>query len=79
MLRLEDIDFFVIYSTVEKLEEDMRRVGVEKYRIKQIANGQDLVDSLAEENVRIMCDPYVDPTTDCTRFTEIKTDDFRDN
>lgn len=60
LIRMPNINsyFVAVFSTVEKLEEEMIRLGIKDYKIKYITNTMEFASSIFEENVRIMLDPY---------------------
>jgi hypothetical protein len=51
--------FVLVFSTVEKLEAEMKRIGIDDYKIKHIEDGVEFCESVWEAGVRIMRDPYI--------------------
>lgn len=66
---LEDTIFICIFSTKEKLETSMKEMNIDQYKIKEITDGPDFLDSVKE--YRVMLDPWITERM-TTRFTEIK-------
>jgi hypothetical protein len=68
-LNIEGHCFIAIFSTVEKLHMALREMQIWDYKIKQIDDGFEFIDSL-EGKVRIARDPW---TTEqkTVRFTEV--------
>lgn len=65
-------DFWVaIFSDLDKLDDGCRRLGIKDYKIKLILDGRDFIDSIKENNIRIMLDPYVVLEKNKTRWTEV--------
>jgi hypothetical protein len=60
-----------VFSTQEKLEKSCAELSIVDYKIKQITDGYDFLDSLREQNVRVMLDPYAVISENKTRWTEI--------
>jgi hypothetical protein len=70
---LENIQFICLYSTKEKLDSDMKEMGVSNYSIKQIYDGVEFMESV--RGYRVMLDPYKtldDNNRQVTRFLELK-------
>lgn len=64
--------FVVIFTSAEKLRDAMKTLGPgEEYKIKQVTDGKEFCQSLFEQNVRIMRDPYI-VDGDKTHWTEIR-------
>jgi hypothetical protein len=62
--------FVPIFSDEDKLRESMVRSKISEYDIKIVQDGVDFVDSIAEQGLRIMLDPYIHNGN--TRWTEVK-------
>jgi hypothetical protein len=52
-------NWVLVFSTPEKLREEMERNKIANYKIKHIDDGTDFANSLFEHGIRIMADPYV--------------------
>lgn len=63
--------WIAIFSSVEKLEEACADLNIRDYKIKQITDGRDFVESIIEQGVRIMLDPYAIRSENKTRWTEV--------
>ena len=63
--------WLAVFSSVEKLEESCADLGIRDYKIKQITDGRDFVESIIEQGVRIMLDPYAVRSENKTRWTEV--------
>lgn len=66
---LDDQPFVGVFSTAAKLAESMGQMQVQNYRLKQIANPDDFLNSVTGQQVRICLDPRV--VNGKTRFTEL--------
>lgn len=60
-----------VFTTKDKLEESCADLGITDYTIKQVTDGKDFVESIVENGVRIMLDPYAIRSENKTRWTEI--------
>ena len=67
MLRIEDVEFVVICSTKEKMEQVLAFAGITDAKIQQITDSNEFFDSV--RGIRIMLDPYI--YNGNTRFTEL--------
>ena len=62
--------FVMTFSSVEKLEAWMKVINVTDYKIKQVDDPGDFIESVVTDNsLRIMHDPYVHNGN--TRWTEL--------
>lgn len=59
--------FLAIFSTEDKLQEAMRRLGIEGYTTMKIPNGRKFLDSMWSQKVQVVLDPYYHEGD--TRFT----------
>lgn len=71
MIELDGGRFVVVCSTRDKMEAVLDRIDIRDYRMKQITEGRDFVDSVLFPGspVRLMVDPYIHEGN--TRFTEV--------
>lgn len=67
-IKLEDVVFVAVFTTEEKLTAAARIFNC-SYRIKQIDNGIEFLDSVTP-HVRVMVDPWITAQGN-TRFTEV--------
>lgn len=65
--------WITVFSSVDKLEEFCADAKITEYKIKQITDGRDFVQSLAEQGVRVMLDPFAMRSENKTRWTEVIT------
>lgn len=65
--------FLSIFSTVEKLHQMMKIIGISDYKIKRIMDAKEFTQSIFEAGVRIAADPWINDKGN-TRFTEVKND-----
>ena len=63
--------WLAVFSSLVRLEESCAELGFVGYRIKQIDDGRDFIESVMEGGVRIMLDPYRVTSENKTRWTEI--------
>ena len=71
----ETTAFVTVFSTEEKLREHMEQIlPGHEYQIKKITDGQEFCQSLWEQSVRIMLDPYI-VDGQKTHWTEIMKDE----
>lgn len=62
-------------SAEELLEESMEECGVEEYKIKQVDDVEEFIESVCSQGCRIMLNPYrTDAGT--TRWTELENGDL---
>ncbi len=72
---LEGVHFLPIFSTVEKLQEQLPIINpLAPTKVKQITDGRECLESVLGYGLRVMLDPYV---TDhgTTRWTEVTWED----
>lgn len=60
-----------VYSTEEKLRQGCIDLNILDYRIKQITDGIDFLNSICSSGVRVMLNPYSILEENKTRWTEI--------
>ena len=67
---IEQIPFLPIFTTEARLRQTMQDIGISDYKIKQIEDGREFLESVIDQ-IRIASDPWI---TDrgTTRFTEVK-------
>jgi hypothetical protein len=61
-----------IFSTVDKLEESCAEFKIPKYKVKQISDGNEFLQSIFDAKIRVMLDPYLMKSENKTRWTEVK-------
>jgi len=66
-----DEHFLLVFTTEEKLHLGIKEMGYDgEYKIKQITDIDDFLDSLRGQGVRVMLDPYI-VDGEKTRWTEL--------
>lgn len=76
--RSKDSDYFVaVFATEQLLKVGCVDFGIGDYKIKQITNGIDFLESIKNANCRVMLNPY--NLRNKTRWTEFYLDGGLDN
>lgn len=60
-----------VYTTEEKLRAGCIDLNIHDYKIKQVTDGIDFIDSICSVGIRVMLNPYSVREENKTRWTEI--------
>lgn len=60
-----------VYTTEEKLRAGCVDLNIQNYRIKEVTDGVDFLDSICSAGIRVMLNPYSIRSENKTRWTEI--------
>jgi hypothetical protein len=67
--------FVAVFDDEDKLHKSMEEVGITDYKIKQVTDVKDFIESVCSQGCRIMLNPWrTDNGT--TRWTELENDDL---
>jgi hypothetical protein len=74
LMQTPNEQFVMVFSSEEKLRTEMKIVGVTNYKIKQVNDEKDFIQSCRGQGVRIALDVSVDVVGNKTRWTELALD-----